>query len=96
MSGTAVRVSSNQWRVLGAAESAYPDPISVGSASRAVGDGMPLSAHKGMILDLIECGLLEHRCAGPTHPVNARCVVVITEYGAMARLGRDVRAAVLA
>lgn len=96
MRGTNARVDARGWRILGEAMGYYPSTITVRMASKAVGDGMPLSAHKALIEDLVHKGLLRHVVDCGEHPLAPGCHLVISERGALARLGREVQTTVAA
>lgn len=89
MKGTNARVGWREWRILGEASDAYPNTITLRTASRAVGDGLPWGAHKPLIEAMVSARLLSHALACGEHPLRPGCHLVITERGALARLGRE-------
>lgn len=87
---TSRRVGVRQWRVLLAADTEYPGVIRAYDAGKAIGDGLPFSAHRPVIESLLHLGLLEHVDGDYDRDLRSHCSLKITDRGAMARRDRKV------
>lgn len=88
------RVGIRQWRVLLAADTAWPGAITAKDAGEAIRDSLPFSAHRPVLEALLDKGLLAHVCDPSGPGLDRSCLVCITDRGARAGLSRKGREAV--
>lgn len=91
MSADNGRVGLRQWRVLLAAENAYPHDVTAYALRLAILDGLSWTHHRDVLASLTARKLLAHTCRGDVHPIRESCTFGITEWGAGARKDKKLR-----